>query len=300
MRTVPDRGGCRPAFLIAGAGGMLGTALQYVLAKRGIRLVAHGEADFDITDPVVVKRRVADFAESLAADERGVLVNAAAFTDVERAEDEPALAYLVNEHGPVLLARAAVADGLAFVHLSTDYVYDGLKAGPYVETDEPDPISVYGTTKLAGDNSVFAEDSDALIVRTAWSFGPGGVNFPVKILEAARTRPRLNVVDDEVGSPTYTRDLVAGIVALVDAGATGLFHLTGSGSCSRFEFAAEVLRLAGSTTPLTPVKSDAFPSKARRPHNSVLDCSKAAALGAALPEWRDSLAEYVRELPENR
>jgi len=133
-------------------------------------------------------------------------------------------------------------------------------------------------------------------VRTAWVFGPAGVNFPVKILEAARTRPELKVVTDEVGSPTYTIDLAQGILGLVEAGASGLFHLAGSGSCSRFEMAAEILRIAGLDPSLEPVTSDAFPTVAARPMNSVLDCGKAAELGVTMPDWHDSLARFLGEL----
>jgi dTDP-4-dehydrorhamnose reductase len=286
----------RRAFLIAGATGMLGTALRRVLTQRGVPFTAPAEGSFDITDPVAVRHRVAEFAESLAPGQLGVLVNAAAYTNVERAEEQVERAYLVNEHGPVLLARAARAAGLAFVQVSTDFVFDGSKDGAYTEDDEPNPLSVYGATKLAGEVSAAAEYPDLLIVRTAWAFGSAGVNFPVKILEAARSRPALSVVTDEVGSPTYTIDLAAGIIGLVEAGATGLFHLAGTGSCSRYELAIEVLRLARVESIVQPVTHDAFPTKAARPLNSVLDCSKAAELGITMPGWRDSLTRFVGEL----
>lgn len=286
------------AFLIAGAGGMLGTALQRVMTERGVRFVAPGEGEFDITNGNSVKTQVTGFAKSLRGGERGVIINAAAYTNVERAEEEPELALLVNERGAVNLARAAHESNLGFVHVSTDFVFDGLKEGAYIEDDEPCPLSVYGQTKLAGEDSVAAENPDALIVRTAWVFGPAGVNFPVKILDAARTRDSLKVVTDEIGSPTYTLDLAAGILGLVKAGASGIFHLAGSGSCSRFELAQEIVRLAGVGTPIEPVTSDAFPTKAARPLNSVLDCSKAAALGVEMPEWHDSLARFLREIGE--
>jgi dTDP-4-dehydrorhamnose reductase len=284
------------AYLIAGSSGMLGSALQHVLGQRGIAFAAPVEGEFDITDPVKIKHRVAEFVESLPAGTQGVLVNAAAYTNVEAAEDHEDIAYLVNEHGAALLARAALENGLAFVHVSTDFVFDGRKEGAYVETDEVNPLSVYGVTKLAGERSVLAENPDAIIARTAWVFGPNGANFPTKILEAARKNPLLKVVTDEVGSPTYTRDLAAGLIGLVEAGAKGIYHLAGSGSCSRFELAAEVLRLAGLSTPMEPVTSDAFPTKAARPMNSVLDCSKAAALGVEMPYWDDALARFIAEL----
>ena len=284
------------AYLIAGAGGMLGTALQRVMRQRGLRFEAPAERELDITDPVAVKARVSAFAASLAPGVHGVLVNAAAYTNVEAAEDNEDAAYLVNAQGPAILARAARERGLGFVHVSTDFVFDGRKAGAYTEADDTNPLSVYGTSKLSGELAVELEYSGAVIVRTAWVFGPCGVNFPVKILEAAKTRPRLSVVTDEVGSPTYTVDLAAGILGLVDADAHGLYHLAGTGSCSRFELAERIVALAGLDTPLDPVTSDAFPTKARRPRSSVLDCSRAAELGVTMPEWADALARFMREL----
>jgi dTDP-4-dehydrorhamnose reductase len=291
---------CAAAYLIAGAGGMLGTALQRVLAGSGSTFFAPATEGFDITDPSAVHQRLAEFAETLAAGQLGVVVNAAAFTDVERAEDDLERAYLVNEHGPMLLADAALEVGLQLVHISTDFVFDGRKHGPYVESDRPNPLSVYGASKLAGEIAVQAEYPEALIVRTAWVFGPGGANFPAKILGAARTRPLVQVVTDEVGCPTYTLDLAAGIIGLIAAEATGLFHLAGSGSCTRFELAAETLRLAGVDTRLEPVTSDVFPSRARRPLNSVLECGKAAALGVTLPHWRDGLSRFLLDLGQTR
>jgi dTDP-4-dehydrorhamnose reductase len=220
-------------------------------------------------------------------------VNAAAYTNVERAEDDAGTAYRVNELGARLLAEAARDAGLGFAHVSTDFVFDGAKWGAYVETDPTDPLSVYGASKLAGERAVAQAYPGALIVRTAWVYGPAGENFPVKILRAARTHPSLKVVTDEVGSPTYTIDLAAGLIALADAGAAGIFHLVGAGSCTRYELAVEVLRLAGLEVPVEPVIAATFPSRAARPANSVLDCGKAAALGVRMPEWREALARFV-------
>ena len=282
------------AYLIAGAGGMLGTALQQVLTARGEVFSAPGEAGFDITDPVAVRHRLAEFVAGLGGDTRGVLLNAAAYTNVEAAEENAELAYLVNSHGPALLAREAREQGLAFAHVSTDFVFDGRKQGAYTEADGTNPLSVYGASKLAGEIAVQHEYPEAIIARTAWVFGCGGVNFPVKIVAAARTRPTLSIVTDEIGSPTYTLDLAAGLLGLLDAEASGLFHLAGAGSCSRYELAQATLKLVGlGAVTLEPVTSDAFPMKAARPLNSVLDCSKAAALGVTMPEWPDALARFV-------
>jgi dTDP-4-dehydrorhamnose reductase len=287
-------------YLIAGAGGMLGTALRQVLLSRGEKPSAPPEAALDITDPAAVLRETTRFSCGLLPGQRGVLLNAAAYTDVERAEDDPERAYLVNETGARLLAEAARSTGLGFVHVSTDFVFDGTKRGPYMEADEPNPLSVYGASKLAGERAVFEAYPGALVVRTAWVFGPAGVNFVTKILEAARMRPALSVVSDEIGSPTYTLDLATGILGLVEAGTRGLFHLAGSGSASRFEFARAILREAGLETPIAPVASDTFPTRAARPLNSVLAIGKAASMGVTMPAWQSGLARFVADLDSER
>jgi dTDP-4-dehydrorhamnose reductase len=280
--------------LLAGAHGMLGTALQIVAAERGIEVEAPDEGTFDITSIEQVRSVVGAFARTHRG---GVLINAAAYTNVEKAEDDSQRAFLVNEFGAALLAETAAREGLRFVHVSTDFVFDGTKAGSYSETDEPRPISVYGSSKLIGEFAVAAADPRALIVRTAWVFGPGGSNFVTKILDRANDTKTLQVVHDEVGSPTYTIDLAGAILRLADLGAQGLLHVAGAGWCSRDQMAREILRLAGRTdVGVEPVPASAFPSKAGRPANSVLDCSKAGAFGVLMPEWRDSLARYVATL----
>jgi dTDP-4-dehydrorhamnose reductase len=285
------------AWLIAGAGGMLGTALQRVLTERGERFVAPPERELDVTDTASVARAAFAFTGSLTADEEPVLVNAAAFTDVEAAEDAEEAAFAVNEGGARKLAVIAREAGLRFVHISTDFVFDGRKQGAYTEDDPPDPLSVYGASKLAGERAVAWENPEALTVRTAWVFGAGGANFPVKVLAAARERGAISVVTDEVGSPTYTCDLADGIARLVAANAAGLVHLAGSGSCTRHELAVEVLRRAGlGHIPVAPVLSAEFPTKAARPKNSVLDCSLASSLGVTLPHWTDAVARFLAEV----
>ena len=289
-------------YLVAGANGMLGHALRRVLFGQGRTQSAPSEEAFDITDSEAVLREATRFAAELDPDQRGVLVNAAAYTNVEGAEDEPQRAYLVNETGARILAEAARAAGLGFVHVSTDFVFDGAKDGPYVETDSPGPLSVYGASKLAGDRAVAVAYPEALIVRTAWAFGPAGSNFVTKVLDAARIRGSLQVVDDEIGSPTYTVDLAGGILRLVEAGATGIYHLAGADPAgtavgpgvSRYDLALEILSLAGlGDVPVEPVSSGSFPSKAARPANSVLDCGKAAAFGVTMPPWPDGLARFI-------
>lgn len=281
-------------YLIAGASGMLGTALAEELESRGTPGVCLPERELDITDARRVEEAVRAFAQ--ASDEPGCVLNAAAYTNVEGAEDDPRGAYLVNETGPRLLAEAAADHRLRFVHVSTDFVFDGEKGAPYVETDAANPLNVYGASKLAGEQAVSEVFPDALIVRTAWSYFERGSNFPLKILALAARRPELSVVTDETGSPTYVPDLARGIIGLVDAGAGGIFHLAGRGCCTRFQLAEALTRLTGGTAVLSPTTCDAFPSKVRRPRYSVLDCSKAEGRGVSMPAWEDALRRFCERL----
>ncbi|MGV8083256.1 MAG: dTDP-4-dehydrorhamnose reductase [Coriobacteriia bacterium] len=284
-------------FLIAGSCGMLGSAFRRVLTERKDSFFAPRRSDFDITDERTVAATIGAFAETLDFQERGVVLNAAAYTDVERAEDDSDAAYRVNEYGAALLARVARDHDLALVHVSTDFVFDGCKQGAYSEADHPNPLSVYGDSKLAGERAVLSLSPTALVIRTAWVFGSNGANFPLKILDAARKHRSLRVVADEIGSPTYSVDLARGILRLVDISAEGLFHLAGFGSCSRFELAVEVLRAAGlEDVPVIPVASAAFPTKALRPTNSTLDSQKAASLGVVMPPWQDAVARFLAEI----
>ena len=276
--------------LITGATGMLGTALTGLCGRLGIECHPYAEADLDITDAGAVSAA----ARLFAARGGRLIVNAAAYTDVEGAEDDEGRAFAVNDRGAGNVAEAAARCALGLVHVSTDFVFDGTKEGPYTEEDEPHPLNAYGRSKLAGERSVLEAHPAALLVRTAWVFGPGGNNFPKKILELARPRDELRVVADEIGSPTFTLDLAPGILDLHGRGASGVFHLTGSGSASRYEMAEEIIRTAGLSTRLVPVSSKTFPTKAQRPLNSVLSTDKARGLGVHMPPWRDSLRAYVQ------
>jgi dTDP-4-dehydrorhamnose reductase len=317
--------------LIVGASGMLGTALTRVAASQGYVPRAYSEAELDITDRAAMRATVTGFATLVSrAGVHGAVVNAAAYTEVEKAEDDAERAYLVNERAAGWLAAGAWDEGLALVHVSTDFVFDGAKTEAYLESEVPHPLNVYGASKLAGERAVFSSHPAALVIRTSWTYGLGGTNFPMKILERARTATRgaaagaasarlgaatgstreapsddlvapvLRVVADEIGSPTYTIDLANGLLALLSAGATGLYHLTGAGSCSRYELALETLRLAGFRVPgdltVERVMSAGFPTKAMRPLGSVLDCGKAAGLDVRLPAWQDGLARFLAEL----
>jgi dTDP-4-dehydrorhamnose reductase len=282
---------------VTGASGMLGLALTSLCDELGLACSPYPEAHLDITDAGAVEVAIAQFADQSGGGgglARRLVVNAAAYTDVERAETDEERAFAVNEGGARNVAKAAAKYGLGLVHVSTDYVYDGTKSEPYVEEDEPNPLSAYGRSKLAGDISVAEVCPRALIVRTAWVYGPGGTNFPRKIVELAGERDGLRVVADEFGSPTASADLARGIMGLFLLGATGLFHLTSSGSCSRYEMAQEIVAAADLPVRLVPVPRSEMAGRAIRPANSVLSLEKAHTLGVELPPWQESLRTYVR------
>lgn len=280
--TLPSM---KPTFLITGATGMLGTA---VAALLGESCVALGQDELDITD-------TAGIAAVLDRFRPDVILNCAAATDVDLCETDHDYADAANMLGPANLARAARAAGKGLVHVSTDFVFDGKKKGPYREEDAPRPLNYYGSSKLEGEREVMRLCPQALVVRTSWSFGPGSANFPAKVLGWAREGRALLAADDQFGSPTYTPHLARGIMGLLRANASGLFHLAGVGTASRFQLAQATLRAAGLEVEVKRGRAADFPAPAARPLNSALDCSRAASLGVALPPWREGLRAYLDE-----
>ncbi len=280
-----------PVAALLGSEGMLGGALAAALAPV-FRVHPFTWKTLDITEAGALRRAF----DSLRPD---VVVNCAAFTDVDGCESRREEALAVNGRGAGNAARAAAAAGALFIHISTDYVFDGEKDGPYLPDDAVAPLNAYGESKLAGEREVRAAGDRHLIVRTSWLFGPGGRNFVATMLTLARTRKELAVVDDQRGRPTYTRDLAAGIVRLISPPRpliSGTHHLANAGECSWCIFAREIFRQAGLPTAVRPVPGREFPRPARRPRNSVLDCSSAeAALGGPLPSWQDALGRYLGE-----
>jgi len=235
------------------------------------------------------------------------VINCAAYTAVDRAEEEPEAARRLNALGPENLARVCRARGAALVHVSTDYVFDGERAGPYPEDEEPNPIGVYGRTKADGERRIAAELDRHIICRTAWLFGPGGGNFVATMLRLFSERDELTVVSDQRGRPTYAPDLAGALIALLDAaesGATaapwGAYHFSNSGETTWYEFATEIYRraslrgLVSSTCSLRPVTSAEYPAKAHRPANSVLSTARIeAVLGKAPRPWQEALSDYL-------
>ena len=268
--------------LVAGAGGQLGLELTELLPLKGHEVVALTRKELDITDALAVGRALEEHAPEL-------VVNAAAYTNVDGCEMETDIAYRINALGPRNLAVHCERRGCELLHVSTNYVFDGTGERPYEAFDAPNPLNAYGRTKLAGEEYVKHLSNRWYIVRTAGLYGRGR-NFVRTMLRAAAGRDVLKVKDDEFISPTYSRDLAEGIIGVVESGAYGLYHLTDSGSCSWYEFALEIFRMAGVEVEVVPVPSSEYPLPAARPANGVL-----SALGSpGLRHWRDALEDYLR------
>ncbi|QEO13545.1 dTDP-4-dehydrorhamnose reductase [Agromyces intestinalis] len=273
-------------WLVTGASGMLGRDLQAALAGQDV--TALGRADLDVTDAAAVRAAVAG---------HDVVVNCAAYTKVDDAETHEADAYAVNATGTGLLAEAAAESRAKFVTVSTDYVFDGHATEPYAEDRPRDPINAYGRTKAAGEELALAAHPDgAYVVRTAWLYGQHGPNFAATMLKLAATKDTWSVVDDQIGQPTWTADLAAQIIALVDAGApTGIYHGTSAGQTSWYGFARAVLEAAGlDPDRITPTDSAAFVRPAPRPAYSVLghDAWRRAGL-EPIRDWHSALDAAV-------
>jgi dTDP-4-dehydrorhamnose reductase len=279
--------------VVAGGAGMLGRDLAPLLEAHpgghAVRVLDRNDAD--LAEPAAVERALAGFAPELIYD-------LAAMTDVDGCELDPVQAERDNATAAATLAETAARHGAHLVYLSTDYVFDGTATAPIPPAAPVNPLSVYGRTKLAGERAVQAVSPRWLVVRTAWLVGVHGRNFVEAVRERARRGLPLEVVDDQRGTPTFTFDLAPALVTLGLGGHGGVLHVTNQGECSRFEQAAEILRLEGLRVPLTAVKSDRHPRPARRPAYSVLDNAAAnAILGAPLPPWRESLARYLEMRP---
>lgn len=281
--------------LVFGTTGQVARALAAEAAVRGIGLVALSRAEADLADPDACAARVA----AAAAD---AVINAAAWTAVDAAEAAEAEALRVNAEAPGAMARAAAARGLPFLHVSTDYVFDGSGTRPWREDDAPAPLGVYGRSKLAGERAVAAAGGPHAILRTAWVFSGHGQNFVKTMLRLGASRPRLRVVDDQRGGPTPACAIAAALLDIAGAfhagrGASGVFHFCGSPAVSWAEFAREILGLAGLPAEVEPIPSTDWPTPAPRPLNSTLDCRKINEVyGISQPDWRPALARVVAGL----
>jgi dTDP-4-dehydrorhamnose reductase len=270
--------------LLTGPTGQVGSALLITLGRLG-EVIPLGRGRFDLARPE---------REILRAERPDVIVNAAAYTAVDRAEDEPDLADAVNAKAPALLAEETERMGALLVHFSTDYVFDGENNDPYTEADETRPLGVYGRTKLAGEQAIAASRCRHLILRTSWVYGPKGRNFVRAILNQPKP---VRVVDDQFGAPTSSLMIAAALpkaIAQVLAGAPGgVYHMTAAGRTSWHGFAGAIL----GSDQVIAVKSSEYPVKARRPRNSILDNSKIAReLGIRMPAWQDGLPDVLEQM----
>ncbi|HET9251088.1 MAG TPA: dTDP-4-dehydrorhamnose reductase [Candidatus Eisenbacteria bacterium] len=272
--------------LVTGAGGMLGRALREKL-QGAHTLFLWGREEADLTD--VAQVRVA--AQGITFD---AVVHAAAMTDVDRCESEPERALAVNRDAAANVAGLARDRGALFVYLSTDYVFDGAKRSPYLEEDPVGPINAYGRSKLEGERAVSASGARCLVVRTSWLFGSGGKNFVDTVASKLERGESLRVVDDQKGSPTYTRDLAHAIELLLRRGATGTVHATNSGTTTWYGLAREIARVLGSDAPIAPVTTEEFPRPAARPRYSVLSGARFRAwTGENLRPWEEAVGHYL-------
>jgi dTDP-4-dehydrorhamnose reductase len=273
--------------LVTGSAGMLGRAVAATATRLGHDVVALPRADLDITDAAHVSRVI-------AAAEPAAVVNCAGWTDVDGAEAHEAQALRVNGDGARNVARAAAEAGARVIHVSTDYVFDGSKRAPWMESDAVAPLQAYGRTKLAGEREVAGANPEHAIVRTAWLFGAGGPNFADTMLRLCAEREEVEVVADQSGRPTWTGHLAPALVELAErAGDVGVFHATGTGHCTWYEFAVEIAHGAGLPARVVPTDSTRFVRPAVRPAYSVLGTEREP--GVVLPAWQDGLAAYLDE-----
>ena len=272
--------------LITGGQGQLGRALQTALA--GDEVSASGHAEMDVTDA----RQVQDAVRGSRPD---VVIHVAAWTDTAGCEADPSRALQVNGEGTRIVAEACARAGAAMLYVSTNEVFDGEKAEPYQEEDEPNPLNAYGRSKLEGERYVQSLLERYYVVRTSWLYGPGRVSFPEKIVQAAREQGRLRLVTDEVASPTLTMDLAGAIARVIQGPAWGVYHFTNHGHCSRLEWAVEILHLSGvEGVPVEPTTQREFGVPYRKAVFSALANVRGAGLGVELRPWQEALAEHLQ------
>jgi dTDP-4-dehydrorhamnose reductase len=284
--------------LVIGRGGQLALSLAERARERSLEADFAGRPELDLEDPASIRR-------GIAASGAAIIINAAAYTAVDKAEDEPDAAFALNAAAPRVLAEAARESGARLIHLSTDYVFDGTGSRPWREVDPTGPTSVYGRTKLDGEQAVRETLPDHVIVRTAWVYSPFGTNFVRTMLNLARTRDKLRVVEDQIGNPTSALDLADGLLAIVatwqrdpERGLGATYHLAGTGATSWADFAHEIFALSrargGPFAAVHGIPTSEWPAKAPRPLNSRLDTDRfAETFGYRAPPWQESLAIVV-------
>lgn len=276
--------------LVTGAGGQLGQDIRKECSSRNIPCIAADSRTLDITDSHGVRALIRQNSPDL-------IINCAAYNAVDKAETDWRRAYQVNGLGVRNLALAAREGNAILIHYSSDYVFDGRKDTPYTIADNPDPLSMYGRSKQLGEQMVRDLADRYFLIRTSWVFGAGNVNFARKILEWSRDKDHLEIVDDQVSVPTYTRDLARATLDLAGTGEYGLHHITNSGSCSRYGWTRFILESIGWKGTLLPARTEDFPTAARRPSYSVLDnFGSREVLGYELPTWEAATHDFLKEM----
>jgi dTDP-4-dehydrorhamnose reductase len=283
--------------LVTGAKGQLGSDLLCELSKRNIESVGIDIDDLDITDAAATKRVIEKINNDAKID---AIIHCAAYTAVDAAEDNEALVTKINAEGTKNIAEVAKTLDVAMMYISTDYVFDGEGERPWEPDDKRAPLNVYGMAKYNGELYVEELLKKYFIVRISWVFGLHGNNFIKTMLRLGKERGAVSVVNDQIGSPTYTPDFSRLLVDMIVTDKYGRYHATNEGLCSWYDFAVEIFKQAKLDVAVTPVSSDAFPVKAKRPHNSRMDKSKLTENGfELLPPWQDALRRYLFELGEN-
>lgn len=279
--------------LVTGANGQLGMEMRNVSSFSADRYIFTDVAELDITDADAVDRVI-------ASEKVEVIVNCAAYTNVDKAEEDEQAADLINHRAVAILASAAAKYGATLIHISTDYVFDGLGCVPYKEDDPTSPTGAYGRTKLAGERAVIESGCHYLIFRTAWLYSPYGKNFVKTMMKLTAEKDSLNVVFDQVGTPTCAADLAALIYKIIVERMLdhqGIYHFSNEGVCSWYDFAVEIRDLCGNTCEIRPCHSDEFSSKVKRPHYSVLDKTDVKNMfEVIIPYWKDSLVKCLVQL----
>lgn len=275
--------------LVTGANGQLGCALRLLAESHPEHKFIFTDVDtLDITDPETVRRMMVDGGVNY-------VLNCAAYTAVEKAEDDEAMCSHINSFAVGVLGKAAHEAGAKMIHISTDYVFDGTGHRPYVETDETNPLSAYGRTKLAGERLLMEVCPDAVILRTAWLYSEWGNNFVKTVLRLGKERDELGFVFDQVGAPTYAGDLAKAMLRVVEADiqgtfVPGIYHFSNEGVCSWYDFAVKILQLANLHCHIRPIETKDYPTKAARPHFSVLNKKKfKTTYNVTIPHWEESL-----------
>lgn len=287
----------QPLILITGGHGQLGSELKALLQQHPeFRFVATDKEDLSIDDAAAVEAW-------FAAHKPAYCINAAAYTAVDKAETDTELAYLINATATGILAAACKKHGARFVHVSTDYVFDGNSSEPYTEDHPTDPINAYGASKERGEELCMEENAESIIIRTAWVYSSYGNNFVKTMQRLMKERDSLNVVSDQIGAPTYAADLAAAIIQIISNGlwVAGIYHYSNQGRISWYDFAVAIRDLSGLQCEVHPIPSSQYPTPAKRPAFSLLNTAKIrSTYGIEIPEWQQSLQRCIDLLNINR